>query len=46
LYKLVLFNVDKQIVEVEIFQDNIYIKNDKIAFAHIPKKIKKSIKPL
>lgn len=43
--KLLSFNQNSMTLEVAIFKDEKFIKNSKIAFAHIPKKLKAKLNP-
>jgi hypothetical protein len=45
-YKLINFKVDSQKLDIEIFENNKFLKNDVIAFARIPKSLKRLVKPL
>lgn len=47
-YTIKLLNLKKSSmnIEVAIYEKDKFIKNDTVAFAHIPKKIKSKINPL
>jgi hypothetical protein len=45
-YKLLLFRVQEQNIEVATYQEGKFIRNEIIAFAHIPKYLKKEVRPL
>lgn len=43
--KLLNFNQNNMFLEIAIFKDGKFVKNSKIAFAHIPKKLKAKLNP-
>jgi hypothetical protein len=45
-YKLLLFRAEAQSVDIAIYEDGKFIKEDEMAFAHIPKELKRLVKPL
>ncbi len=45
-HKLLSFKVNEQNLEVATYEDGKFIKNETIAFAHIPKNLKRLVKPL
>jgi hypothetical protein len=45
LYKLKLFRPASMTVDVSVYEDGKFIKNDSIAFAHLPKNLKRILKP-
>ncbi len=44
-YKLLCFYPDKMIVDVMVYENSKKIGLDELPFAHLPKKLKKIIKP-
>jgi hypothetical protein len=45
-YKLLLLKKEKMILEVAVFKNQEFIKNDTKPFAQIPKSLKSKINPL
>ncbi|MFA7084610.1 MAG: malate dehydrogenase [Arcobacteraceae bacterium] len=45
-FKLLLLKKDKMIIDVAIFKNNQFLKNDTKPFAQIPKNLKVKINPL
>jgi len=44
--KLNTFNKKSMTIDISIWENGTYIKDDNIVFAHLPKSIKSKIKPL
>jgi len=45
LYKALNFNPNSMSLEVKIFEDGVEVGQQSMSFAHIPKEIKKIVKP-
>ncbi len=45
-YKLLRFKVQAQSIDIAIYEDGKFIKEDEMAFAHIPKELKRLVRPL
>lgn len=45
LYKLKLFRPSSMTIDISIYEDGKFVKSDSIAFAHLPKNLKKILKP-
>ncbi|HJE02797.1 MAG TPA: malate dehydrogenase [Aliarcobacter thereius] len=43
--KLLNFNPNSMILEVAIFNKDTFIRNSKVPFAHLPKKLKAKLNP-
>lgn len=44
-FVLTSFNTNKMTLEAKVYEKKIFIKNQTIAFAHIPKKLKAKLNP-
>jgi hypothetical protein len=45
-YKLLAFKAQAQSVDIAIYEDGEFIKESEMAFAHIPKELKRLVRPL
>ncbi len=45
LYKIISFDSKKMIITVDIYEQEKFLKQEKLPFAHLPKKIKKILNP-
>lgn len=43
--KILNFKTDSMSLDIAIFENNIFIKNSTMVFAHLPKKIKTKLNP-
>lgn len=43
--KLLNFNPNSMSLDISIFKDETFIKNSKMVFAHLPKKLKEKLNP-
>ncbi len=44
-YKILIFRKDKMSVELEVKEKGVFLKNEQMVFAHLPKKIKALLNP-
>ena len=45
-YKLLLFRAEAQSIDIAIYEDGKFVKESEMAFAHIPKELKRQVRPL